>query len=125
VSNHDALHALLLSFGGKDRPKDFAGRLKAARKRGWIREGENLPPNETARVGWIARAICMEAGVEGGVTMRVVGPTERYAVRELNYMGWLPGMSGQQSISGGQLLAVLGSAEDYRAGRADKPKEDL
>lgn len=124
VSNHDALHALLLYFGGKERPTDYAGRLRAAQKKGWVREGATMPPNETARVGWIARAICMEAGIEGGLTMRAIGPHERYAVRELNYMGWLPEMSGQQSISGGQLLAVLGRADDYRAGRSDKPKGD-
>jgi hypothetical protein len=124
VSNHDALHALLLSFAGGVEG-DYEARVAAARKRGWIDADENLPRNETARVGWIARAICMETGIEGGLTMQVVGPTERYAVQELDYLGWLPDFSKNQSVSGGQLMSLLGRAEDHRTNASDKPKEDL
>jgi hypothetical protein len=68
----------------------------------------------------------MEARIRGGATMRVFGPVERYAVKELNHMGWLPGMTQGQTISGAQLIAVLSKAEDHRTGGADEgPKEDM
>ena len=124
VSNHDATHALLLSFGG-DAAQDYAARVAEAKKRGWISDSAELPPNETARVGWIARAICMEAGISGGITMRVLGPRPRYAVRELNFRGWLPNMSPNQALSGLHLIALLSAVEDEQEDKPDKPREDL
>ena len=124
ICNSDAVHALMLSFDVKD-PGDYGARLAECRKRGWIRENDELPANETARVGWIAKAVCIEAGIKGGLTMRVLGPRERYAVHELNYRGWLPEMSTRQTLSGAKLIALLGSAEDHLADTKDTPKEDL
>jgi len=115
VCNRDALHALLVSFE-VDAGKDDAGALAAARKRGWISGKEELAPLETARVGWIAKAVCIETGIKGGVTMRVFGPRERYAVHELNYRHWLANMTPNQAITGIQLVGLLGSAEDHLAG---------
>ena len=123
VTNNDALSALVISFS--EGAPDFAGRVAVARKRGWLALNEDLAANESARVGLIARAVCIEAGIKGGLTMRVLGPRERYAVRELNYMGWLPDMSRHQSISGAKLIALLGSVEDHLAEAPDKPKENM
>lgn len=122
VSNTDALHALLLSTAQSGATHEE--RVKAARAREWIGT-EALPANETARVGWVARAICLECKIKGGVNMRLFHSPPRYAVRELNYRGWLPNMSEQQTISGLQLIALLGKAEDYRKDITDRPREDL
>jgi hypothetical protein len=122
VSNRDVLHALLLSFGGAD--KTYALELAAAKRRGWT--DEDLPANETARVGLVARAVCLQADLKGGLTMRVFGPAGRYAVKELNHRKWLPDMTSGQSISGAQLIAVLSRAEEHLRGTATRgPKEDL
>jgi hypothetical protein len=128
VSNRDAIHSLMLHFGqrAQGEKSDWDTERAAAAKRGWVEADADLSPNETARVGMIARVVCMEAGIAGGATMRVVGPTGRYAVKELNSMGWLPDMVPSQSISGPQLIAVLSRAEDRLAGRKDTgPKEDM
>lgn len=128
ISNRDAVHALLLSFGAqaKGASSDWTTEMKAAQQRGWIAEGADMKPEETARVGMIARVICMEAKIRGGATMRLFGPSERYAVKELNYMGWLPDMSPGQSLSGAQMLAVLSRAEDRVKGTEKTgPREDM
>ncbi len=117
VSNSDALHALILSFTQDDSP-DHAARVLLATKRGWIRSGTEIPARETARVGWVARAVCLETGIEGGLTMRLIGPRQRYAVKELNHMRWLPEMSQNQAVSGLQLISVLSEAEDHLAGES-------
>jgi hypothetical protein len=124
VSNRDAIHALCLSFGGA--PGAYAEELKVAKERGWVADDADLAANETARVGMVARAVCLQADIKGGATMRVFGPVERYAVKELNYMQWLPDMTPSHTISGGQLIAVLSKAEDRIRGRKDEgPKEDM
>jgi len=123
VSNNDALHALLISFGQSQGT--FGARLAAARKRGWIAKDRELPANTTAEVGWIAKAVCIEAKIKGGLTMRVFGPKERYAVRELNHLGWLPNMSRTQAISGLKLIGLLSEAEDYIGQTPDRASEDM
>ncbi len=128
VSNRDVVHAMLLSFGRqpKGASSDWKTELKAAQQRGWIAADADPRPEETARVGMVARVICMEAKIKGGATMRLLGPSERYATKELNHMRWLPDMAPAQSISGGQLLAVLSKAEDRLSGREDPhPKENM
>jgi hypothetical protein len=128
VSNRDAIHALMLSFVPKARGErsDWETELKGAEQRGWISADDATKPNETARVGMIARVVCKETDIRGGATMRVFGPVERYALKELNHMGWLPEMTSSQSISGAQLIALLSKAEDRRRGREDGgPKEDM
>jgi hypothetical protein len=68
----------------------------------------------------------MQARIKGGATMRIVGPKERYALKELNAMGWLPDMTTGQTISGAQLIAVLSRAEERLSGKEEKgPKEDM
>ena len=120
VTNRDALHALVLSFGGDAAGFDAA--LASARKRGWVDEA--LPANESARIGWIARAVCMEAGLEGNLTMRLIGPHERYAVNHLNARDWLPNMSMHQAVSGAVLISLLSRAEDHETGATDDFEED-
>jgi hypothetical protein len=127
VSNRDAIHALLLSFGkqAQGSATDWTTEIKAAKQRAWIGDDEDLYPNETVRTGLVARVVCMEAKIKGGATMRVFGPAERYAVKELNYMGWLNDMTAAQTMSGGQLIAVLSKAEDHIVGKADPGPEGL
>ena len=112
ICNRDALRALLLNFEIDPGDSDEKA-LATARERGWIRDSEELDPLETARVGWVAKAVCIETGIKGGVTMRIFGPRERYAVYELNFRRWLSDMTPYQAISGIQLMALLGAAEDH------------
>jgi hypothetical protein len=113
VSNRDAVHAIALSYGllAEDAPIDFESEQSLARRRGWIGPTSSLVPNETACLGWISRAVCIESGIEGGITMRVFGPVPRYAVRELAYRGYLPESSEAQAISGLRLIALLSKVE--------------
>ncbi|MGH7162097.1 MAG: hypothetical protein ACREID_01330 [Planctomycetota bacterium] len=115
VTNHDAIRALLLSAGKE--AASWEERVKLARERAWVTGAGDPSPDETARVGWIARAVCLECGIKGGVTMRVFGPHPRYAARELAYRGWLPPMSSWQTLSGLKLIALLSQAEEFRSGK--------
>ena len=63
VSNRDAIHALCLSFGGAAGA--YADELKVAKERGWIADDADLKADETARVGVVARAVCLQADIKG------------------------------------------------------------
>ena len=125
VTNHDALHAVMLTFHVERTTSDFEVALASAREHGWIAADDALPALETARIGWIAKAICIETGIKGGVTMRLFGARERYAVRELNYRRWINNMTPAQAVSGLQLIALLSEAEDFLIGAPSTNPEDL
>ena len=125
VTNHDALHAVMLTFHVDRTTSAYDVALASAREQGWIASDEQLPALETARIGWIAKAVCIETGIKGGVTMRVFGARERYAVRELNYRRWLSDMTPAQAVSGMQLIALLSEAEDLLMGAPTTNPEDL
>jgi hypothetical protein len=51
--------------------------------------------------------------------MRLFGPHDRYAVRELQYAGVYPPSSPQQTFSGQEFLGIIGRAEDYQRAREE------
>jgi hypothetical protein len=119
ITNHDALHGLLLLTAPKEWPSGYAARLQEAAGRGWIDEGEALPANESARVGLVAVATCELLGLEGGLTMRIVGSTQRYATRELVFRELIPDRTAGQALSGLEFIQLVGSIAD-RMDEADQ-----
>ncbi len=124
VTNQDALHAMLLSVEQAQAGADYTAEVRRARERGWVKESWNKPANETAQTGLIARAICIEYDIEGGVTMRVLGPRPRYAVHQLTWLGLLPTRGTKEALSGLELIALLSNVEDFATADDTKP-EDL
>jgi hypothetical protein len=90
LSNHDALHGLLLLADGKDDRASFAERLEEARRRGWIGAGDSIAPDETAAVGLVCVALCDLLALRGGVTTRLAPRSWRYCTREVVAAGLLP-----------------------------------
>lgn len=106
-------------------PFAFDAKVALARERGWIAEDAAMIANETARVGWVARAVCLEAGIDGGLSMRLFGPIPRYALRELTYERLLGTKSENQALSGLELIATIGRVQDRRTGLVSAPRQDF
>jgi len=122
--NDDAFHALLLDFDGTDPNPDYDSRVKALKARGLVLGWFNQPANQAVSRGVVAVALCKEANIGGGVTMHLLGPNERYCLRELVYMNLLPASSENQTFSGLEMVGVIGRFEDYQRGNpADLPAE--
>jgi hypothetical protein len=107
VTNNDALHGLITFADGTDLAHDYEGRVRVAREKGWVGETWNPPASESAKVGWMAVAGCKILGIQGGLTMRIFGPTPRYATRELVFNGVLPLRTDNQSLSGAEFVDFL------------------
>jgi len=121
LSNHDALHGLLLLADGKDDRAGFAERLEEARRRGWVGAGESLAPDETAAVGLVCVALCDVLALRGGVTMRLAPRSWRYCTREVVAAGLLPDRTEYMALRGPDFLDLVGRAEDWRAAHGSKP----
>jgi hypothetical protein len=107
VTNDDALHGLIALSDGTDLNKGYEARVELARRRKWIDAGWNRPADESAQVGWMAVAGCRIVGVQGGATMRLLGPTPRYATKELVFMDVLPLRTENQALSGREFVDFL------------------
>jgi hypothetical protein len=112
--NDDAFHALLLFADGKDESADYAARVANLQKRGWLSGSFGEPADQAATRGKLAVLIAHVLDIKGGLTMRIGGGGDRYALRELQYVGIFPPSSPNQLFTGPQLVAVIGRAEDYQ-----------
>lgn len=112
VTNDDALHGLFLLERGEDPFETYEQRVEEARRLGWLPlKGDPPPANESATVGMVSVAIVRTAGIKGGITMRVLGPTQRAATRELVFLTVLPDRTARQALTGPEFIEVLGRAD--------------
>jgi hypothetical protein len=114
ASNDEAFHALLLFLDGSDPAADYEGRVQALKDRRMVPVDFNGAQAAAVKRGTVAVAIARALEIKGGLSMRLFGPTPRYAVRELQYMNLFPQSSPQQTFSGQELLGIIGRAEDYQ-----------
>ena len=120
LSNHDALHGLLLLAEFEDDHAGFAERLAEARRRGWLGETAELDPEGAATVGFVSVALCEVLKIDGGLTMRLLGRSPRYCTRALIDAGLLPDRSPNQAVRGPEFIDLVAHAEDWRAAHAPR-----
>ena len=116
VSNDEAFHALLMYLDGKHDGRDYAGRVAAMKARGLLPEGFDKPADEAIDKGTLGLALVRVLDLRGGLTMTLLGPSERYAVRTLQHHGVYPASSPNQVLSGEEFVAIIGRVVDARRG---------
>lgn len=113
TSNDDAFHGLILFTDSKDPYTTYDQRVVALKTRGLLPDSFSEPANAAVTRGTLAVAIAKLVGIKGGWVMHLVGPTPRYAVRELVYAGIYPPSSPQQTFSGTEFVGIIGKIDDY------------
>ena len=119
ISNDEGFHAILLFVDGQDAATDYDGRVQLLTERKMLPSGFKESAGQTLRRGTLAVALTQALSIKGGFTMRVFGPSPRYAVRELQYRGVYPPSSPQQTFSGAEFLGIIGRAEDLQRTQTD------
>jgi hypothetical protein len=114
TSNDEAFHALLMFLDGRDPANDYAGRVTALHNRKMLPGGFDESADHALERGTLAVALVRGLSIRGGVTMMVLGPNPRYAVRELQFLDIYPVSSPNQTFRGSELLSILSRAEDYQ-----------
>jgi len=114
TSNDEAFHGLLMFLDSDDPADDYTGRVKALKSRRMLPGGFDQPAEQAVERGTLAVAIVKALDIKGGLALRLLGPTPRYAVRELVYMELYPPSSPNQTFSGAEFLGIIGKVEDYQ-----------
>jgi hypothetical protein len=113
ISNDEALHGLFLFADGADLARSWEERLEQARQRNWVADSFHEDPDLAVQRGVLARAVAVICRIKGGVMMRLLGPTGRYAQRELVWEGIIAGGTANQTITGLEFVGVISKAQDY------------
>src|SRR5688572_28424380 len=114
--NDEAFHGLLLYVDGTDPYETYEQRVAALKARKMLPASFDQPANQAVHRGVLAMAICRALDIKGGVNLRLLGPTPRYATRELMYAGIYPMSSPRQTFSGTEFLGIMGRVEDWQRG---------
>ena len=115
ASNDEAFHAVLLYIDGADPAEDYPGRLEVMKEQGLLPAGFDKPADHAVTVGTMAMVMARALEIKGGLTMRIFGPSPRYALNELLHLQMFPlGSSTNQAVSGSEVLSVIGKMEDYQ-----------
>ena len=114
TSNDEAFHGLLLYLDGKDDSADYAERVRTLKARRMLPGGFIEPAHQAVSRGDLAVAMVKALHLKGGVMLHIFGNSQRYAIRELNYLDLFPPSSPQQTFNGSEFLGIIGKMEDYQ-----------
>jgi hypothetical protein len=123
VANDEGLHALFALADAGDRNRTYEERVDVAKSRGWLSKDWDEPGDLAMQRGTLARCMVVMCRIQGGVMLRVLGPTARYATRELVYLDILPQGTEEQTLSGPELVGALNKAQDFLRLRAARERE--
>lgn len=108
----DAVQVLCILLGSSAPLDDFDAQAL------FLKDREIFPSRSSAlsdpglklRKGLAAYMFCRALSLKGGVTMRIFGISERYALRELAYEGIMVWGSTQEYVSGDELVETFANA---------------
>jgi len=114
VTLADGCRAIYYFSGGDKNEKDIDKIVARLLEMKYIKRKYPKKLDERLRRGQFAYMLCKALKIKGGLTMRIIGTRERYALRELTYMGLMPRVNKAKYVTGMEILGVLSRAEKYR-----------
>ena len=113
ICNNDALHGVMLFYNEKDPAQNYDDRVSKFKADGFLPSNFAGAPNDAITRGQLASILAKMLKVKGGVMMRLVGPTPRYALKELISLNIFSESSTQQILNGAQFIEIIGRSEDH------------
>ena len=113
VTENDACSGILLLLDGKDEARTFAQRIESLKKRRLVGASWAHDASRALTRGRLAYMVCQACKIDGGIVLRLFGPSRRYCLRELQYMEMMAPGTGYGQVSGMELVAVLTRADAY------------
>lgn len=114
TTHNDAFHAFIIFANQHDPNPTYEERVAWLKEKGHLDAGFFGEADEALDYGTLARALVSILNIEGGLTMQILGPHPRYALRELIFIEMIPPHSMQQAVPGIDFLGIIAKAERYR-----------
>jgi len=111
----DGYRAVALLVRGDNQLTDQAACRKFLVERSIARAAWGDDLKAPLSKGRLAYLVCQALGLKGGLTMRLIGPTERYCLLECAYLNLMVGGTDYKHVTGVELVSVIDRADRYRA----------
>ena len=126
---YDACKAFVLLLGVEDEYIDLAAQVAFLQQNNLLPKKYRVEfdPMQPLRRGLLAYMFCQALEIKGGITLRVFGTSQRYALQELAFEGIMASGNVNDIVSGDELVSATTQAANYLAqkeaaarARADK-----
>lgn len=114
VSENQAMRGMVLLLDGDDTAGSFDQRVQTLVDRGVASSTWSFDAARPITKGKLAYMVYQACKVRGGVILTLTGPSQRYCLRELQYIGMMGQGSMFLPVTGMELVAALGRADAYR-----------
>ncbi len=129
VTAGEAYRALLLLADGEEKCASFQERAAELERRHWVRREWNLSREQPIDSGAVAYIVLAIIHGQRGVNSLMLGSLglgeRRYALRDLVYLGLIDDKPAYRWMTGGELLDLMGKADDYMARHKLYPAEPV
>jgi hypothetical protein len=110
----DGIRAAWILLKGADEEMDFSKRREELIRLGIVPADWTYTEDTPLTKGMVSYLIVKVLDIKGGVTMRIFGCSERYALRECAYLGLIVDGPKSKYVTGGELLGVMARSEKYQ-----------
>lgn len=121
--HYDAAKALTVLMGVDEEYIDLTSQIAYLEAKGFLpkRLRGAFDPMAPLRKGAAAYMFRQALGIRGGIALHLLGPSERYALKELEYQGILSPGNTQDLISGAELVQIMAQAVSYKVRHSPPP----
>ena len=121
---YDAAKAMVILMGVDEEHIDLEAQIRYLRSQSLLprRFRTTFDPMEPLRKGTLAYILRQALGIRGGIALHLLGPSERYALKELGYQGVLSPGYVNDLVSGAELVQAMAEAARYKLAHAPQRK---
>jgi len=125
VFRYDALKAIVVLMGVDEEYIDLNAQVAYAQAHGFLptHKAKTFDPMQPLRRGEAAYLFHRALGIKGGLALHLLGPTERYALKELVFQGLLSGGRVNDLVSGEEFVQLVTQAAEYQAAQQRKQRK--
>ena len=118
---YDACKALVILKGVENQFIDLGSQIAFLRKNSILpkRFESEFDPTKPLRKGLTAYMFCKALEIKGGIFLRLLGMSERYALKELVHQGMMSSGNVKDIVGGEELVSILTQAGNYMAKRRE------
>ena len=114
ITENDAMRGILMVLEGRDTAQTFKQRVQTLRNKRILSAGADLEAGRSITRGRLAYMIYQACKISGGIMLHLVGPTQRYCLRELQDRNMMREGFARTPVNGMEFVEAVTKAEVYR-----------
>lgn len=125
VYRYDAAKSIVILMGGDDEYISLDSQVAYLKEKRFLpkRFEKTFDPMHPLRKGVAAYLFYKALGIKGGIALHLLGPSERYAFKELVFRGMMSPGHVNDLVSGDEMVLLMNQAFHYKADQELRKKK--